>query len=112
MCRLGRVRNEDDDGHMHKKSLCSVEPGLPLGVQAHLVPDTSLGWDGGAKGFILVFIVISILSFLSEEGLILGGGERKFSGLSPGAQPLPLRVSEGCSFPVRVCSILNPKLPL
>lgn len=73
MCCSGRERNEDDDGPTQEKSLCSVEPSLGLGV-----PDTSLGWGGGAKGFIVLFIVLSILSFLSEEGLVLGGGERKF----------------------------------
>lgn len=88
---LGRERNEDGDGPMQEKSLCSVEPSLALGVQARLVPDTSLGWGGGAKGFVLLFIVLSILSFLSEAGLILGGGERKFPQLSAGAQPLLLR---------------------
>lgn len=88
---LGRERNEDGDGPMKEKSLCGVEPSLALRVQACLVPDTSLGWDGGAKGFVLLFIVHSILSFLSEAGLILGGGERKFPQLSAGAQPLLLR---------------------
>lgn len=78
-------------GPWQEKSLCSLEPSLALGVQARLVPGTGLGWGGGAKGFILLFIVISILSFLSEEGLILGGGEKNFPQLSSGAQPLPPR---------------------